>query len=216
MKHRSAPQTRGTRQRKDGRQALTESARRSRDRKVTRTVLSRSNITTAALVVIAACLSWPYIRPWISGASRSVERWTTSPPAGAPQRPASSDPPPEEQVKLEAEWRAALEKPFKDLKAYADRLELDEQDGIERQAWFRINSVGNSRAYQAGFRSEYDRLYSDLSGGHRTFHLYGSFDAYAIKKLEEHLQLLQAKLQTACEYLDRGHALTMEEKRKLK
>jgi len=171
---------------------------------------------TIALVVIAACLSWPYVRAWTSSSTRSFKMLATSPPKGAPARPASASPSAEEQVRLEREWRKALQQPFRDLRTYEEQLEKVEQDGIDRQVWFRISGSGNSRAYQEGFRAEYDRLYSDLSSGATTFHMHLRFDPFAIEKLEEHLLLLQAQLKAACEYLDREHALTMDERRRLR
>ena len=117
---------------------------------------------------------------------------------------------------MEREWRKALQQPFRDLRTYAEKLEKVEQDGIDLQAWFRVSGSGNSRAYQEGFRAEYDRLYSDLSWGATTFHMHGRFEPFEIEKLEEELLLLQAKLKAACECLDREHALTMDERRRLR
>ncbi len=195
------------------RQATGDTGHKKRDRDSTRSLLSRANVMTLAVVVIAACVSWPYVRSWTHSTTRSFKKLMTAPPKGAPARPTSANPTPEEQVSLEAEWRRALEKPFRDLRAYAEQLERVEQDGIARKDWFRISSAGNSRAYQEGFRSDYDRLYSDLSGGNITLHMHLKFDSYAIEKLEADLQLLQAKLKAACSYLDREHELTMDERK---
>ena len=204
----------GNRHERDAR-ACSERASSHRGR-ATRSNNSRRGvgpIATVALVMIAGALVWPYVRGFFRSASKMIERAVLQPPLGAPARPPSSKPDPDERVRLDEQWREALRQPFADLRAYADKLDKIERAGFRALAtqW---QSKGNTRAYQEGFRSKFDKLYSDLSSGHITFHMYGDFDPYAIEKLEDELRELQAKLKRACEYLDREHVLTMEERRK--
>jgi hypothetical protein len=119
-------------------------------------------------------------------------------------------------VRLDIEWRRALEDPFRELQEYSDKLENIEQSGISKDLHYRITSKVRDKLRAEGEIEVYQRLNSDLSSARYSYSPGGRFDQHEIARLEEQLLVLQAKLRAAKNHLDRQHEQIMELKRKFR
>lgn len=194
----------------------TREARKPQSKSIFRRLVTQGNIIAFSLLIIAACLATPYIYLWLAPSLTKEFRLSPQRPPGAPKRPSSTIPSHDERVRLDIEWRRALEDPFRELQEYSDKLESIEQSGISKDLYYRIKSKVLDKLRADEEIEVYQRLSSDLSSARYSSSPGGRFDQQEIARLEEQLLMLQAKLRAAKTHLDRQHDQIMELKRKFR